>query len=145
MNTVQKGGQFERKILTYLTDYTFKMRQVGGRSDGGVDLRGSILLGPKQWNVLVQCKCEDRKPGPKYIREFVGVLGQEVNTFGILATSSQWTMETRLAFLHSDCPLMGMIIDGQNLNWSLNYKLQRMIPGLISSSHQLYYHQKSLL
>jgi hypothetical protein len=142
MNTVKKGLEFEYHVQKTLQRYTFTLRQVGGRSDGGIDLKGSIQLN-QQWNVIVQCKCEDRKPGPKYIREFQGVLSLQENTIGIFASSSNWTRETLNCFLFSEYAMMGLVLEN-DLKWFLNYKLQRDVPGLITSSNQLFYLQRPL-
>jgi hypothetical protein len=141
---VARGTQFEQLALNLLSKQKFQLRRVGGRSDGGIDLRGTIDL-HQEWNVFVQCKCESTKPGPKYIRELEGVIGMEVNAFGILATLQPWTLETRQRFLHSTHSMMGLVIAQERIQsmW-LNYSLQRRIPGLSCSRNTLFYYGVSL-
>ena len=70
--------------------------RVGGKGDGGIDLRGwwnlpdpaetSSRTNPRRIRVLAQCKAEKVRPGPRLIREMEGVarrehdLGQERST-----------------------------------------------------------------
>jgi predicted helicase len=137
---VARGTQFEQLTLNLLSQQKFKLRRVGGRSDGGIDLRGSIDL-RNEWNVFVQCKCESSKAGPRYIRELEGVLSTEMNAFGVLATANAWTTESRQRFLYSKYSMMGIVIAEDRIqNMWLNYSLQRQIPGLSCSRYALYYH-----
>lgn len=71
------------------------LTRVGGKGDGGIDLRGQWKLpglhhlqppardsdGVVRFRVLAQCKAEQKKVGPKTVREMEGVvstlLGEE--------------------------------------------------------------------
>ena len=55
--------------------------RVGGKSDGGIDLQGwwwfpstENTSQRRRLRVLAQCKAEQKKIGPKYVREMEGVL-----------------------------------------------------------------------
>ncbi|KAI0635290.1 hypothetical protein C8Q77DRAFT_1054262 [Trametes polyzona] len=50
------------------------LRRVGGKGDGGVDLQGWWWLPAERLRVVAQCKAEEKKVGPRYIREFEGTV-----------------------------------------------------------------------
>ncbi|KOS18355.1 Uncharacterized protein ESCO_003187 [Escovopsis weberi] len=77
-STVYKGTLFEYTVGASLARYGFYLRRVGGASDAGIDLLGTWTLprprsAPRATlRVLVQCKFEKKKPGPRHIRELEG-------------------------------------------------------------------------
>lgn len=137
-----KGTYFEQKVLEMIQKYPVQLRRVGGRGDGGVDLRGSFqLTHGNPFDLLVQCKHEQRKPGPKYIRELEGVLSRESSrAIGLLASSNNWTTATRSQFQYSQYPLIGLVLNTAEWNirhlW-INLKLQKEIPGLVVANKSL--------
>lgn len=118
ISTVLKGANFEQRSVAILRDHlSMSLRRVGGRGDGGIDLQGwwwlpshclahmrsqdvsAVSRGSEEVStriplrVLGQCKAEERKIGPRYIREFEGVVLRqsvysEVNKSGGPITSS---------------------------------------------------------
>ncbi|KAI8615259.1 hypothetical protein BC830DRAFT_312397 [Chytriomyces sp. MP71] len=78
--TTALGTSFERLSLATLESLGFShLTRVGGRGDGGIDLRGTLLLAPttSAINTLVQCKHEQTKLGPRVLRELDGVLARQ--------------------------------------------------------------------
>ena len=72
------------------TNLSMSLNQVGGKSDGGIDLQGwwwlpfvpNAFTDPnhrQRVRVFAQCKAEKKKIGPKYIREMEGVLHRHLN------------------------------------------------------------------
>ncbi|EPT01194.1 hypothetical protein FOMPIDRAFT_1161816 [Fomitopsis schrenkii] len=101
LSATHKGTAFENRSLALLEEHlSMSLRRVGGKDDGGIDLLGwwwlplthrrecvasalgslkemspsSVSNGRKRLRVIVQCKDEKRKSGPKYVRELEGVL-----------------------------------------------------------------------
>jgi len=96
--TVHVGTAFEERSLDVLQRHlSMSLTRVGGKSDGGIDLQGwwwipppsssrtkdSAATLPTGWpddpcrrrlRILAQCKAEEKKLGPNYIRELEGVL-----------------------------------------------------------------------
>ncbi len=114
ISTVLKGFNYEQRSVSILRDHlSMSLRRVGGKGDGGIDLRGwwwlpshSLAHMPSQdvptvpeepskrtpLRVLGQCKAEGKKIGPRYIREFEGVVLRHsanlaANKSGALLTS----------------------------------------------------------
>ncbi|WWC73758.1 uncharacterized protein I206_107730 [Kwoniella pini CBS 10737] len=98
--TLEIGTSFEKHALRYLNDKLYmNLRRVGGAGDGGIDLRGWWWLpkskneipitynsifepngnGIKRIRIIVQCKAEKKKIGPRSIRELEGVLNNLKN------------------------------------------------------------------
>ncbi|KAI1798090.1 hypothetical protein LXA43DRAFT_978685 [Ganoderma leucocontextum] len=96
ISAVLKGLNFEERSVGILRDHlSMSLRRVGGRGDLGVDLHGWWWLPSSclshthsrdlsraseepskrtPLRVLGQCKAEERKIGPRYIREFQGTV-----------------------------------------------------------------------
>ena len=96
LSTVHRGNIFEERGLKILQDHlSMSLKRVGGKSDGGVDLRGwwwlpsvsdpatsapseehssSDLVERRRLRVFAQCKAEKKKFSPNYVREMEGVL-----------------------------------------------------------------------
>ncbi|KAI0711304.1 hypothetical protein C8Q76DRAFT_797620 [Earliella scabrosa] len=96
VSTVLKGVTFENRSLRVLREHlSMALRRVGGKGDGGIDLQGwwwlpaeclgfAGLAGSQTSNattsqrmavrVLAQCKAEEKKIGPRFIREFEGTV-----------------------------------------------------------------------
>lgn len=80
ISTTQLGTAYENHCLQLLSrQLCMSLTRVGGRGDGGVDLRGWWWLptnkegGRRRLRVLGQCKAESIKCGPRLIREMEGV------------------------------------------------------------------------
>ncbi|KIP09901.1 hypothetical protein PHLGIDRAFT_59943, partial [Phlebiopsis gigantea 11061_1 CR5-6] len=86
-SSVRRGTEYEQESMRILQNgLSMSLRRVGGKADGGIDLQGWWWLpaensslydhpnGYRRLRVLVQCKRESKKLGPKYIRELEGVL-----------------------------------------------------------------------
>jgi hypothetical protein len=81
------GNGYELHCLRLLQEQMrMSLTRVGGKGDGGVDLRGWWNMpraiqdpsavqetGQRRIRVLAQCKAEKMRPGPKLIREMEGV------------------------------------------------------------------------
>ncbi|KAI0746914.1 hypothetical protein C8Q80DRAFT_1321975 [Daedaleopsis nitida] len=92
VSTVLKGVTFENRTLRVLRNHlSMSLRRVGGKGDGGIDLQGwwwvptGSLKRPgapaegetearSVVRVLAQCKAEEKKIGPRFIREFEGTV-----------------------------------------------------------------------
>ncbi|KAI0372069.1 hypothetical protein BV20DRAFT_964784 [Pilatotrama ljubarskyi] len=92
MTAVMKGLRFEQRSLRLLREHlSMSLRRVGGKGDGGIDLQGwwwlpAECLGYRvsfgrppapfrgRLRVVAQCKAEEKKIGPRYIREFEGTI-----------------------------------------------------------------------
>lgn len=91
----------------------FALTRVGGRGDRGVDLRGRWIpphaarTPPRApLAVLVQCKAERLRAGPKYMRELEGTLrAVGPGTIGVLASSTACTPGLRSHMQLSRTPL----------------------------------------
>ena len=96
LTTLAKGLNFESRTMGILRSHlSISCRHVGGRGDGGIDLLGWWWL-PHEClshavpqdvsqdtaarpirtplRVFAQCKAEEKKIGPRYIREFEGTI-----------------------------------------------------------------------
>lgn len=84
------GTGYELHCLRLLQEQMrMSLTRVGGKGDGGVDLRGWWYLPdttldpsptdatPRRIRVLAQCKAEKIRPGPRLIREMEGVARRE--------------------------------------------------------------------
>jgi hypothetical protein len=89
LSNVQKGTNYEKRTMVVLNKYLkMKLKLVGGKSDGGVDLigtwkipntsskalrsaSGTTNFPERQLDVIVQCKAEKKAFGPNYVREMV--------------------------------------------------------------------------
>ena len=130
-STVYRGAAFETRSLNVLQAHlSMSLKNVGGKSDGGIDLQGWWWLPPskhpppalftlpgidgiprRRIRILGQCKAEKKKMGPNYVRELEGVLGRH-NTqpgrspaVGLLISESAFTRSTVLRAFSSQIPL----------------------------------------
>lgn len=99
LSTTHKGTAFEERSLALLQSHlSMSLTRVGGKSDGGIDLQGwwwlpkfqesaqaqapSETTSPRRRiRVFAQCKAEQKRLGPKYVREMEGVVLRYL-TFG---------------------------------------------------------------
>ncbi|CEP09333.1 hypothetical protein [Parasitella parasitica] len=138
--SVYRGTLFELQTLETLTTTAgMNLEHVGGKSDGGIDLRG-------QWfdniNVLVQCKNTKQGCTPDQIRELIGTVASFSTTrnkiIGILATVSrkqsnnnQFTPDVLQQFRMSTTALGLMTIKDTTLKSIMfNKKAQTILKGL---------------
>ncbi|KAF8643530.1 hypothetical protein AX16_008986 [Volvariella volvacea WC 439] len=137
ISSTKKGTDFEERSLQLLqTHMSMKLERVGGKSDGGIDLQGwwwlpiqkhqhqhhikndspSMELDElerRRFRVLAQCKAEQTKLGPKYVREMEGVALRHqarISTPDITSLSTQGNSPS--ATLPSSCnvPIVAMLI-----------------------------------
>ena len=128
LSAVHKGNAFEERAVRLLQDgLSMSLKRVGGKSDGGVDLRGWWWLPPigdtrisatqrRRLRVLAQCKAEKKKFSPNYVREMEGVLHRytysahqknesEVHPYvALLLSESPFTSSTLLRAQSSPIP-----------------------------------------
>lgn len=131
-STTHIGKAYETQCLQFLNHQLFmSLSQVGGKGDGGIDLRGWWWLPPntpddnsKRIRVLVQCKAETKKPGPQLIREMEGTVRRSMdeNTstidrrsdlkpfIAILCSRSGFTRGAIHSVLSSPIPMMALHI-----------------------------------
>lgn len=120
LSTVHRGAAFEKRALRLLqANLSMSLNRVGGKSDGGIDLRGWWWL-PFTQNafndpthrqrvrVFAQCKAEKKKIGPKYIREMEGVLHRHFDDpnpmVALFVSESLFTKEALLRMQSSSIP-----------------------------------------
>lgn len=108
-STVFRGTLHEYAVLSTLThDYNFTLRRVGGQDDKGVDLRGTWHLPHADVPVVVQCKNESKKIGPRCVREVGGVImlhEAEAGTVALVASTSSYTPLAVQAMMTASAPL----------------------------------------
>ena len=89
-STVSRGALYEAISCVALPSASWARR--GGAGDGGVDLRGSLVLGDKEVPVIIQCKNHANRSPPAHVRELEGTLGAEPgggkNTIAVLCTKA---------------------------------------------------------
>lgn len=120
LSTVHRGAAFEKRALRLLqANLSMSLNRVGGKSDGGIDLRGWWWL-PFTQNafndpthrqrvrVFAQCKAEKKKIGPKHIREMEGVLHRHSDDpnpmVALFISESLFTKEALLRMQSSSIP-----------------------------------------
>ena len=116
MSTSFIGTQFEISTLHILSRYGFSLRRIGGANDKGIDLCGHFLIpnSNKRVPILVQCKMESKKIGPKYIRELSGVLASHTpQTLGLFASHSPFSQQALFTFNSSPFPLIVSVLDSK--------------------------------
>jgi len=120
LSSVHIGAAFERRAMRLLqTNLSMSLSQVGGKSDGGIDLQGwwwlpfhpNAFADPthrRRVRVLAQCKAEKKKIGPKYIREMEGVLHRHFNDpnpmVALFISESHFTKDALLRTQSSTIP-----------------------------------------
>lgn len=90
-STVFKGTLHEYSVLETLKTYSFDLSRVGGNDDKGIDLKGTWKLPNNSIPIIIQCKNEAKKIGPKYIRELSGIKSLTPRTISMLASTSMFT------------------------------------------------------
>jgi len=131
LSTTHIGTTFENRSLRVLqSQLSMSLTKVGGKSDGGIDLQGWWWLPApsdgsardvltwtspegilrRRIRVLGQCKAEEKKMGPRYVRELEGVLGRYNQrgaqaTVGLVISQSPFTRATVLCAFSSPIPL----------------------------------------
>lgn len=134
-STVYRGTMFELQTLECLQTTTgMTLEHVGGKSDGGIDLRG-------QWynniNVIVQCKNLKTGCTPEHIRQLMGTTlistTKKSKTIGILSTVSHkhFTRDVVSHFNSSPVPLgLATIQDTTLKSLMFNKKAEQILKGL---------------
>lgn len=99
-STVYKGTFYEYTAIEVLSAYNLSLYRSGGASDQGIDLRGTWKLPHVLLPVVLQCKHEEKKIGPKYIRELGGAVEREQDaTLAMMVSSSNYTSKAIQAML----------------------------------------------
>lgn len=134
-STVYRGTLYEYTVLeTLSTLYGFQLYRTGGADDRGIDLRGTWRLPtvPTSSNaatdhatlsedvkrVVIQCKHEAKKIGPRHVRELNGI-ARGPDTLSILVSSSTFTEKARQALMTSPNPICLAVIQEFNLGGAL--------------------------
>lgn len=113
LSTVHRGNAFEERCLKILQGHlSMRLRRVGGKSDGGVDLQGWWWLPPalesgavpsssyvansgegpagrRRLRIFAQCKAEKKKFSPNYVREMEGVLHRYLSSSKVTSASDK--------------------------------------------------------
>ncbi|KAI8379548.1 uncharacterized protein BYT42DRAFT_569139 [Radiomyces spectabilis] len=108
LSTTFRGKMFELQTLEALSDIGMELQHVGGRSDGGVDLRGIWPLERVKPNVIVQCKNTKMGCTPDHLRSLIGAMAEHRNNaIGVLATvhHRHFTRDVISLFTSSGTPL----------------------------------------
>jgi len=109
VSTVYTGTLFEY-IVKETLDKVAILSRCGGANDRGIDLRGHLRWNEKA-KVIVQCKAEVKKQGPRVVRELEGALiGESAETIGILASRSIFTEGARRQMLRSTSPIVMCLV-----------------------------------
>lgn len=108
-STVYKGTLYEYTVLESLQSHAFKLYRTGGADDKGIDLRGTWQLPGNHLDVVVQCKNEAKKIGPKYIRELGGIC-PPTGTLLVMASASTYTEKAIQALMASDSPVVLTVV-----------------------------------
>ena len=120
--------------------YTGNVREsssarIHGNEDQDQDKMG--LVNREIVNVIVQCKNEKSKLGPKYVRELEGTLLRESkDTIGILASSQHgFSAGANLQFMSSSLPMIFYTENEVNSNehMYINHAMSRLFPNLTIS------------
>ncbi|KAI7903982.1 uncharacterized protein BX663DRAFT_505985 [Cokeromyces recurvatus] len=141
-SALYKGTLFELQTLTLLTQTTgMNLDHVGGKSDGGIDLRGKWF---NDVQVIIQCKNTKHGCTPDHVRELIGTViscSQKKKTLiGILATAyhpnrPHFTRDVLSHFNKSPLPLGLAMIDNLTLkSFMFNNKAQSILKGLTIST-----------
>lgn len=146
--SVLKGARFEARVLEYFSKYPFNLNQKGGPNDRGIDIRGKLILETTRYDTIIQCKHESGITAPKYIRELEGVVSRE-DCIGILCTHQSWSRNAIKYCQYSQMPMMGCVLNDQDVRIWLNLALQRRIPllgiGTMQGKSVLFYNKKPLI
>ena len=147
MNTYRVGLELELRMLRILESSTTQTIQMGGPNDRGIDLQGRLNLKTSPL-YLCQCKNSALKLSTKYLRELEGTLSNYPHqTVGIMATSGDWTRNSKLLFHYSKFPLVGMQIDLKESfvkSAVMNLEFQRVFPNVAVSNQSPYFIESSL-
>ncbi|KAI9355586.1 hypothetical protein BD770DRAFT_391267 [Pilaira anomala] len=138
-STVYRGTLFELQTLASLEQNTgMSLQHVGGKSDGGIDLRGHWF---NDIHILVQCKNIKGGCTPEHIRQLMGTTvissNKRTKTIGILSTISHrhFTRDVLSHFNASSIPLGLATVQDTNLkSLMFNRKAQAFLNGLTISS-----------
>ena len=130
-STVYRGTLFEWQTHEALEHLGMRLRRVGGKSDGGIDLRGTW----PQFNINVLVQCKNTKTGstPDSIRSLIGASAMQDECIAILATSSskRYTADVITHFMDSHLPLgLARIQQQQTESLLLNPAAERKLDGL---------------
>ncbi|CCG81313.1 Uncharacterized protein C824.03c, mitochondrial [Taphrina deformans PYCC 5710] len=110
-STVYRGTLFEYTVLEALAPLSFRIHRTGGADDKGVDLRGTWVFPDREpVPVVIQCKNETKKVGPRYIREMCGIPASP-ETVLVLASTSQYTPKALQFFMASQRPICLFVIE----------------------------------
>lgn len=138
-STVYRGTLFELQTLASLeSTCSMQLHHVGGKSDGGIDLRGSWF---NNISILIQCKNSKGGCTPDHIRQLMGTTTLYANnknrTIGILSTVShkQFTRDVISHFNSSPVPLgLATVQDTTLKSLMFNKKAQAILKGLVIST-----------
>jgi len=100
---------YEYTVLDTLKDLSFTLHRTGGADDKGIDLSGSWTLGDKNVPVVIQCKNEAKKIGPRYIRELCGIARSD--TLLVMASVQGYTEKSMQTFMRAEKPICLLVID----------------------------------
>ncbi|KAI9483134.1 MAG: hypothetical protein EXX96DRAFT_556996 [Benjaminiella poitrasii] len=142
-STFYRGTLFELQTMSTLTTTTgMILDHVGGKSDGGIDLRGRWF---DDLQIIVQCKNTKQGCTPDHVRELIGTVTssrerRRPSPIGILAIAyhpkrPHFTRDVLGHFNKSPLPLgLAMIDDAALKSIMFNSKAQSMLKGLTISS-----------
>lgn len=138
-STVYRGTLFELQTLECLESTTgMNLQHVGGKSDGGVDLRGHWFN-----NIQIIIQCKNLKTGctPDHLRQLIGSTvissSSKTKTIGILSTISHrhFTRDVLSHFNSSPIALgLATLQDTSLKSLMFNKKAQSMLKGLTVTS-----------
>ncbi|KAI8084912.1 uncharacterized protein BX664DRAFT_338098 [Halteromyces radiatus] len=133
-STVYKGRLFEWQTLQAFEMLGMQLEHIGGKSDGGLDLKGEWCLIDNNIPVVVQCKNVKNGCTPDHLRGLLGAtvnLNMERQTLGILVSGSSkttFTPDTMTLFNQSSLPLgLARVCDTMLQALVLNHAAQQWL------------------
>ncbi|KAG4304676.1 hypothetical protein PORY_002069 [Pneumocystis oryctolagi] len=134
-----KGIFYEYIVQKTLRKYNMDLWRSGGTNDCGIDLRGKWYyeIGQIKYQcpIIVQCKNQKKKIGPKCVRELEGVLSNEnENILGLISCCGFTQIAQKQMLKASKAMAMCVILpkenDGYLEKFIWNIKASELIKGL---------------
>jgi hypothetical protein len=131
------GLSYEQHVIHALKLWNMKLIHSGQSQDRGVDFYGTWTLpDTATLSVIGQCKNSYKPLGPRYLREWEGVLSHEsqvLRGLGILVTTCGYTRNLITHFYASSYPLMLLSLMSDSIHPTsiqLNLPAHHLLPNV---------------